>query len=375
MSSTDHLKVQALTQVKNLKIHGRTTDCISPLTLFWTGSGIELNARASELWIEVEVSYDLYEPWISVLINSANVSRTMLTKGRYWVCVFRGMNETKVKNVRIIKDVQAMNGDPACSLQIHAVKFDGELLPVEDRPYKIEFIGDSITSGEGVYGAKEEEDWIPMWFSATLNYTTMTASALNADYHIISQSGWGALTSWDNNPNFNLPDQYEKVCGVLTGEKNEMLGANKEYDFTSWQPDIIVVNLGTNDEAAFYMNKWIDDVTGQVYKQRLQEDGSFHEEDERAFSQAVEKFLRKLRKYNANAHIIWAYGMMGIAMMPAIYRAVDHYKRETNDKKVSVFQLPDTTLETIGSREHPGVLSHERAAKALSHYIKQYLGK
>ncbi|MGF7046786.1 hypothetical protein J2T13_001284 [Paenibacillus sp. DS2015] len=47
------------------------------------------------------------------MINSAPVSRQMLTAGRYWVCVFRWMSE-----------------DPDCSLQIHAVKFDGELLAV-----------------------------------------------------------------------------------------------------------------------------------------------------------------------------------------------------------------------------------------------------
>lgn len=375
MKENEKLKVYTLSDIKNLKIHGRTTGCLSPLTLFWTGSAIEINAKGSELWIEVEADYDIYEPWISIVINAVSVSRQMLTAGRHWICVFRGMNENAIKNVRIVKDVQAMSGDPGAFMQIHGVKFDGEFLPVEEKPYKFEFIGDSITSGEGTIGAKAEEDWIPMWFSAINNYATMTAEAMKAECRIVSQSGWGVLTSWDNNPHFNIPEYYDKVCGLVTGERNEALGAFKENDFDSWQPDVVVVNLGTNDGGAFNSPEWKDGVTGETHKQRLNEDGTFNEKDLEAFEEASGKFLVKLRKYNKKAHIIWVYGMLGIEVMPAIYRAVDTYTRKAGDKKVSVFQLPNTTKETVGARSHPGILAHEKAAKVLMEYIKEVLAK
>ncbi|GKX66558.1 SGNH/GDSL hydrolase family protein [Inconstantimicrobium mannanitabidum] len=375
MKENEKLKLYELSDINYLKVHGRTTGELSPLTLFWTGSAIELNAKGSELWLEVEVDYDIYEPWISILVNSAVVSRQMLTAGRYWVCVFRGMNENETKNIRIVRDVQAMNGDESCSLKIHAVKFDGEFLPIEEKPYKIEFIGDSITSGEGTVGAKPEEDWISMWFSAIRNYTFITAEALNAEYRVISQSGWGVLTSWDNNPHYNIPEYYDKVCGLLTGEKNESLGAFKQNDFASWQPNVVVVNLGTNDAGAFNSPEWKDEETGEIHKQRLNEDGTPNEEDLKAFEGAVVIFLAKLRKYNKNAHIVWVYGMLGTPIMPAIYRAVDTYIKETSDKRVSVFQLPNTTDETVGSRCHPGVLSHKKAAKELTEYIKEIITK
>lgn len=373
MKENSNLKLYPISEIKNLKIHGRTTGCLSPLTLFWTGSAVELNVKGSELWVEVEVDYDTYEPWISILVNSVPVSRQMLTVGRYWICILRGMNGNEIKNVRIVKEVQAMSGDPNCSLKFHAVKFDGEFLPVEKKLVKIEFIGDSITSGEGVIGAKKEEDWIPMCFSAVSNYTAMTAEALNADYRVLSQSGWGVMTSWDNNPSCNLPANYEKVCGVLSGDKNKELGAFQENDFTSWQPDVVVVNLGTNDEGAFYNQGWVDETTGTTHKQRLNDDGSFQEEDLKAFEEAVTNFLIKLRSYNKNAHLIWAYGMLGLPMMPAISHAVETYRKSTGDAKVSVVELPGTTQETIGARRHPGVLSHEKAAGALVKHMKQIL--
>lgn len=373
MNTNEKLQVYALADIDHLKVHGRTTGRLSPLALFWTGSGIELHAKGSELWIEVEADYDLYEPWISIVMNSVPVSRQMITAGRHWICVFRGMNKNTAKKVRIVKDVQPMSADPGCSLQIHAVKFDGEFLPVEAKPYRIEFIGDSITSGEGAVGAKSEEDWIPMWFSAIGNYAAMTADALNADYRIISQSGWGVLTGWDNNPHANIPEYYEKVCGLLTGEKNEALGALIPNDFAAWQPDVVVVNLGTNDAGAFQSPEWKNKASGETHKQRLNEDGIYNAEDVQAFEDAARSFLVKLRKHNPTAHVVWAYGMLGLPMMPMIYRAVDAYAKNTGDRRVAVFQLPNTTDETVGSRSHPGVRAHEQAAKELAGYLREIL--
>ncbi len=375
MRDDPNLKIIPLSEVENLKVHGRTTGCLSPLTLFWTGSGLEINVTGSELWVELEVDYNIFEQWITILINSVPISRLMLVPGRYWLCIFRGMDKARAKNIRIVKDVQPMGGDPAACLQIHALKSDGSLLPVEDRPVKIEFIGDSITSGEGAIGARQEEDWIPMFFSAVRSYTFMTAAYLNADYRVVSQSGWGVLSGWDNNPNSSIPKYYEQVCGVLTEEKNRALGAFEENDFDCWQPDIVVVNLGTNDAGAFNSPAWKDETTGRVYKQRLNSDGTYNTEDLKAFEDAVEAFLIKLRKYNKTAHIIWAYGMLGIPMMPAICRAVDRYKTKTGDQKVSVFRLPDTREETLGARRHPGAAAHEEAAKALAGYIKELLSQ
>lgn len=373
MRENGNLKQWKLSEISNLKVHGRTTDERSPLTLFWTGSGIELNASGTELWIELEANYSAYEPWISILVNGVAVSRMMVTSGKRWICVFRGMSGNVVKNVRIVRDVQAMNGDPDCYLQIHGVRSDGVFHPVENKPYKIEFIGDSITSGEGAVGAKEEEDWIPMWFSAVDNYAAMTANALNADVRIISESGWGVLTSWDNNPHYNIPEYYEKICGILTGDHNVALGAHRENDFSAWEPDAVVINLGTNDGGAFNNPEWKDEMTGESHKQRMNEDGTLCREDLAAFEGAVTDFLLKLRRYNKKAHLIWTYGMLGDLMEPAIKRAVDEYIRKSGDSRVSYLSLPNTTEETVGARWHPGKLAHEAAAKVLTEYIRQLL--
>lgn len=105
----------------------------------------------------------------------------------------------------------------------------------------------------------------------------------------------------------------------------------------------------------------------------MNEDGTFNEEDLQDFESAIERFLVKLRTCNPAAHILWAYGMLGTPMMPSIYRAVDAYKKRTRDRNVSVFQLPNTTEETIGSRSHPGLSAHAKAADELTVYLREIL--
>ncbi|MDO5517421.1 MAG: SGNH/GDSL hydrolase family protein [Clostridium sp.] len=367
---SEKLKTYKVNEIKELKIHGRTKEGSCPLALFWTGSGFEANIKAGELWMEVEIDYDMFEQWICVEIDGELMARTMLTKGRYDVCLFRGMNKDIVKNIRIYKEVQPMPNDEKSMFLIHSLKTDGEFEEVEDKKLKIEFIGDSITSGEGTIGARQEDDWIPMLFTAHNNYALMTAKELDADFRIIAQSGWGAVCSWDNNPKCALPKYYEKVCGVISGERNEKLGVQDQNDFESWKPDFIVVNLGTNDNGAFYNDEFTDEKTGEKFKLHLNDDGSYNEKDISMFEKAVVDFLFKIRKYNSEANILWAYGMVGAPLMEYIYEAVSFYKKEFNDKKVSIIQLTDTTDETVGSRKHPGVLCHKAASKLLADAIK-----
>lgn len=370
MKLNEKLGTCALSEIAHTKVHGRTTGCLDPLTLFWTGSGVEWNVKASELWIEVEADYDQFEPWISVLVNGAWVSRQMIAAGRQWVCVFRAMKEDTVKTVRIVKDTQAMSADPGCLLQIRSVRCDGDFLPVADKPRKIEFVGDSITSGEGAIGATVEQDWIPMWFSAIDNYAAMTAEALDAEYRILSQSGWGVVTGWDNNPHSSLPAYYEQVCGLLAGDRNRELGALEANDFDAWQPDVVVVNLGTNDDGAFHWHEWQDPQTGETYEQRLNADGTMNADDVAVFERAVAQFVGKIRRCNRDAHIVWAYGMLGTGMLPAIERAVGEYKARSGDERVTVVRLPEMTADTAGARSHPGKQAHAQAAAVLVEAIK-----
>ena len=131
-----------------------------------------------------------------------------------------------------------------------------------------------------------------MFFSALRDYACLTAKELDAEYRVFSQSGWGVYNSWDNNRNSAIPKYYKEICSLMPGEENERLGGKQPHDFSAWQPDVIVVNLGTNDVAGFDQPEWLDEITGERHKMRREEDGGFAKEDVTAFKEAVAIFLK-----------------------------------------------------------------------------------
>ena len=373
MTPNKDLKTYRLRETPYFKIYGRTDRTQDPLPLFFNGSGIEVNVTGSELWIDIDVDYEMHEPWVYTTLNGSFMSRQMLMAGSYSLCLFRSMSPEAVKNICLFRELQAMSEDNVCRLLIKGFRSDGDFLPVTDRPFKLEFIGDSITSGEGTYGAKEDTDWLPMYMGTSRNYARMVSDALNAEYRLISQGGWGVLCGWDNDPRHNIPSHYDKICGFAQGKTNEKLGAGKPYDFKSWKPDAVIVNLGTNDASAFNQPEWTDPVTGQIFCQRREADGTYNREDLARFKQAVRNFLHMLRKNNPDSHILWCYGMLGYDLTFAITDAMNSYQKETGDSNLAFLQLPNTTDETVGSHAHPGKKSHARAAKVIIEYLQSVL--
>ncbi len=350
-------------------VHGRTTKQREPLTLFWTASGLELNVRASELWVEIYADWTLHEPWYSIMINGTFISRRMADKGTHRVCIFRGTDPNAVKNVRIIKDTQAYSADDNSVLQLCALETDGSFEAVEERKLKLEFIGDSITSGEGDIGeAAFEWDWTSMIFSAENNYAVQVGLTMNADVRVLSQSGWGVGCAWNNNVREAIPPIYEEVCGLLSGERNAELGAHAMNDFAAWQPDVIFINLGTNDCGSFNQPEWCDERTGERFKNRRNPDGTMAEADVERFIGTAKAFLYKLRRCNPKAKLVWIYGMLGNELEPALRAAVGQYSTETGDRNIDFLAMQDDT-EHRGARNHPGAEAHRTAAKEILNYL------
>lgn len=305
---------------------------------------------------------------MSVELNGAWISRFPVSKGESEICCFRGMTPGTQKHIRVLKDVRAMNDDPNHLLQITGLRYDdGEFLPLPKPKYRLEFVGDSITSGEGAIGAKQEQDWIGAFFSAENHYARMTADALGAEYRILSQSGWGLVSGWDNDPNHVVMPHYPMVCGLAKGARNAALGAETPNDFENWKADAVIINLGTNDCGAMHNPPWQVPVTGQVYQQTDTPQGHA------VLEQAVVATLKSLRRYNPGAKLVWAFGMLGDEIRPILERAVNRYRTETGDMDAFYLPLPDSTPETLGAREHPGKACHKQAAEVLTKFLQSIL--
>ena len=114
--------------------------------------------------------------------------------------------------------------------------------------HKIEFIGNSITCG---YGDLDSAGYAtmaagngPVWNIETedhyYSYTAVTARTLGAEHHTVCFSGKGMYRNNDNSTTNVISDYY----GLIDPN------ATTPWDFTKWTPDVVSINLGTND---FYL--------------------------------------------------------------------------------------------------------------------------
>ena len=345
-------------EVPFLRVLGRTNGVLDPFTAFWTASGLEVCTKAKELFLTYRADYSEFEPWLDVVIDGATRQRFMLEKGEHRVCVYRfptlPAGEYPARRVMLLRDTPAMPRDEETLLQFLSFQIEGEFLPVPERARRVEFIGDSITSAEGAVGGLPEEEWTSECFDPTKGYAFLTAQELGADFHILGQSGWGVFQNWLGDRREAMPLHYEKLCSVVGGSRNRELGAQREWDFSSWQPDAVVVNLGTNDWSAYCNGA---DCTPAD------------------LTAAVRSFLGMIRRHNPKAPIIWALGMLEEeqdSRRDLLFReAVEGYARRTGDSGIYFLALPPTLPGEYGSRMHPGYLSHQKAARHLAGFIRK----
>ena len=291
-----------------VRLLGRQPVSQGPVPCFHTASGIECLFTGSELALCLDAGFTLYEPWISVELNGAWIARFPVQAGRSRVTLFRGM-----------------------------------------------------TPGEGAIGAVCEEDWVAPFFSAVNHYARMTADALQAEWRIVSQSGWGLLSSWDNDPRRRVMDHYDTVCGLAAGPHNEALGAQQPYRFDSWKADAVILNLGTNDDGAMGNPPWTDPVTGRTFAQRPTP------EHLAELEQAAVDALKKVRARNPDAWIVWAFGMLGEGRMGRVLRAaVDRARAECGDPGSDHFLSPAPQAVPQAEAAFPSVSLWNRFFKDIS---------
>lgn len=195
---------------------------------------------------------------------------------------------------------------------------------------KIEFVGDSITAGYGVLGNKGDA-WSVTNSDCTGSYAYLTAQKLDADYSVVAWSG--ICTKAYIWANINMDNLYKRVSNSNT--------AQYAFDFS---PDVVVLNLGTNE--ATYL--------GSHYDYGAQ------------FPVDYKEFLTYLREKNPDAYIICLYGMMG--KNSTIDNGIKTALNEMNDPKI-VYNPFAFEADQNAANGHPCLLAQSVWAELLSNYI------
>ena len=333
----------------DLRLLGRMDLSRRPLCLDWTGSGLEIRLRGSGIWAEIEAPEKAPVFWMIVLADGSPVCRFPVEPGVRFYPLILGMEAEAERTVTLLKETQCMPDQPAATLMLRSLRFEGELLPLPPYDLRIEFIGDSLTSAEGALAPKGNQEWITPWFTARGNYSWYACRMLNAERRILSQSGYGVLWNWLHEERGNMSDGYERIVGVLRGPEAEARGCGKAYDFSSWPADIVCVRLQTNDAGG--MN-------------HLQSFGR----DRETLREGCLRLIRKIRKNNPGAKIVWILPDSG--NHPEIAAGAVEAARAEGMKEVYAFSLPDYGPEDCGARDHPGAEWNRAAGELLGAYLK-----
>lgn len=353
------MKTYMIRNTDVIRLNGRFDAAEPFFPMMWSSASADIKVNASQLEVEIDCRYTSMPPYLSFTVDNVRCQNFVPQKGKHWYPVFLGLSNA-VHTVRIAKETQPFGGDWNAAVSLCRIRTNGKLLPVDQAKMKIEFIGDSITSGEGCKGPVSFMEWVPMVFSSSDTYAKMTADALNAQFHVISQSGWGVLGAWDNNPSGSIPKVYHQVCGPIGAQ-----GAQNDYDF-SFQPDKIVIALGTNDAGAMNNAPFTDPETGTVYKL------TDSEEDQKRLENAAYSFIQLLHEKNPSASLCWILFYDKGPVHQSISKAV---KRAADEGIDILFSVPITLdgmkKQDMGSRAHPGLNAHRKISKALIRLLKK----
>jgi len=344
--------IQVTADNPRLRLMGRMDLSQVPVCLDWTGSGVEFRYQGANVWAELEAPEASPIFYMIVLSDGCPVCRFPVEPGIRFYPLILGMEADKQRTVTLMKETQCMPDSPAGTVRLHSLRFDGELLELPKKDLRIEFIGDSLTSGEGTLAPRDNEEWISVWFSARANYSWVACEMLNADRRVLSQSGYGAIWNYLHEYDRNMSDGYGKINGVMFGPEAEKRGCQKEYDFSSWPADIVCIRLLTNDNGG--MN-------------HLQ---SF-ERDRESLVQGCLRLIRKVREKNPEAKIVWIKPYSG--SHPEIAEEAAELARMQGMEEIYTFALPDYLPEDYGARSHPNAAWNIKAGVLLGNYLKSIL--
>ena len=118
----------------------------------------------------------------------------------------------------------------------------GELLPPPKWPArKLMFIGDSLTCGEYDERFPPENDKSARTTNVARSYGMLLAKWLDAQVHVLAYGGRGIVRNWDGRRDVNtLPVFFERSMPDDPASK---------WDHARYQPDVIVINDGTDHDA------------------------------------------------------------------------------------------------------------------------------
>lgn len=285
-----------------------------------------------ELTLIDEFKYGAYHNFVTIVVDGGEPKRIKLSGRINELVLAEGLSDG-THEVLVCKDTESNIG----FIQVSQIRCK-QLMPIKKRKKAvIEFIGDSITCGNGndtLAIPCDKGEWYDQ-HNAYLAYGPLTARALDADYLLSSYSGIGVHKSCCG-IKYQIDDIYHQL---------DLQPLGKTWTNTEHTPDVVCITLGQNDGVVDKPEKFVAAYLG---------------------------FLKTIRKTYPEAQIVCCSSPMASNDLKAFHAKyipaiVDQAKRK-GEKQISYFLYTGQYRSGCGS--HPTLSEHAKMSEELVVHLK-----
>ncbi len=320
---------------------GRTVaDADGAVTFDWVGTYFETKLTGGNLAIKLSETGTSY---YNVFVDG-ELHKVVKAHGCDTVITFVENAGKKARNLRIQKRTEGEFGKTTIKQFIMPSSGKLENANIE-RTRHIEFIGNSLTCGYGVEGGFNDP-WSLETENCYYSFSNIIPRYFGADYTLISHSGRGAVRNYGDSVRVSAVTMKDKMMQTFDEGNNEL-----KWDFKQgYKPDLVVINLGTNDFSL--------------------EPKPFKSEFIRCYTQ----ILKQLREGYGDVPILCIY----CCTFPApVYDFYEDAVASMNDDKIYLFKMHDNLLRSpndYGGVMHPNISGHQKFAQTLIPLISTITG-
>jgi hypothetical protein len=318
-----------------VRIVGRTAAGSAGAVRF-SWPGVNIHARFSGTQVSMNVNDGNNKNRFTVVVDNGSPKTVMTTSGQTALTLATGLANASHELV-IWRNTEASPGGITQFGGLTSFGSGGALLaPAAAPDRRIEVIGDSLSVGAGVEGTSTScSPDINAFTNNYLAYGAVAARSVQADVVTIAWSGIGVYRSYDASQP-TMPQRYDY----------SIPNDGTAWDFSLYQPHVVVINLGTNDFGAGN--------PGQPYVD------------------AYVAFVKHVRSKYADARFI-LIDMYGGDRLTAINSVVSTLKAG-GESKVEALSFSSVPNNNTACNQHPNAAAQQAMGNILGTRLKSLMG-
>lgn len=315
------------------------------VTFDWTGATLRFNARCvGEVTLKMLVNPGslTHQTYLTVYVDGQRVGKRFVVpvyetgEKEYTFTLDVGWSSEE-HTIEICRQNEAGMGN----MTLMSLSMNGELGTAQEKECLVEFIGDSITCGQGNLTTVARNEVTSAYSDGTSAYAFLAARELDVDYRMVSGSGRGVLYS--SGGSTGVGASWLQTYGI----ENDRRSKTQAYE-SKRKADVVCLYLGTND----------------TYGRSINNNVNFTDEE---LTKGMEDLMDVVHSYNPDASIVWVTGGITRSYKPMAEAAIANKGGEAAG--YYLFDFSKSGLQS-GGAWHPTGEDHALMATELAAFLR-----